>query len=364
MKFCCFNPMPWKNLSERPRVWPFPNDEFDPKLCETLYSSYIEQLVFAEECGFDWVGLGEDHMTAYSVTPNPNLILAILSQRTRRVRLAILGCPLPLHNPIRTAEECAMLDILSGGRLVVGFIRGVPQNYAAYNVDPNESRERFAEANDLILKSWTADEIFEWSGKYYNFPTVSLWPTPLQKPPPIVYSANSETSAIYAAQRRATIGAIHLYNRNALELVKKAYNAYRTEASDARWQPEADRFLLGLQTCIAETDEEARKSLEPALDYQYNVLSGTYNAEKRRIAAQTGYGLSPVEENPPTLDERLAYGIVLCGSPQTVIDQIEQLHDELGAGIISMHFQVGNISDATVRKGMQLFSDFVLPHFR
>jgi alkanesulfonate monooxygenase SsuD/methylene tetrahydromethanopterin reductase-like flavin-dependent oxidoreductase (luciferase family) len=323
-------------------------------------------LVYAEECGFDWVGLGDDHMTAYSLTPNPALILSILGYLTRRVKLAIMGLPLPILNPLRAAEECAMLDVISGGRLVVGFIRGVPQNYAAYNIEPNESRERFDEASRLIVKAWTDPEIFSWQGKYYNFPAVSLWPVPLQKPhPPLVYSANSTESAVVGAKNRAMIGTIHLYNRNAIQMIKDVIAAYREQARSDGWVPAADRFLIGLQTCIADSDEEAQRLLAPALDYQYNVLSGTFNAQKREIArTKPGYGQSPVEDRPPTLEERLANRIVLCGSPQTVVGQLRNLRDELGVGVVSMQFQVGNIDDGPVRAGMKLFCDQVLPCFR
>ena len=366
MKFCCFNPMPWPRVSERPRIWPYPNYHFDPQWAHGHYRAQIDQLVFAEECGFDWVGVGEDHMTAYSLTPNPCLIHSILAYLTKRVQLAILGLPLPLLNPLRAAEECAMLDVISGGRLVVGFIRGVPQNYAAYNVEPNESRERFEEASRLIVRAWTDPEIFGWQGKYYNFPSVSLWPVPLQKPhPPLIYSANSKESGVIGAKNRAMIGTIHLYNRNAIQQVREVITAYKEQARADGWEPAADRFLVGLQTCIAETDEEAQRLLSPALNYQYNVLSGTFNSRKREIArTKPGYGLSPVEESPPTLAERLANRIVLCGSPETVAEQVEYLRDEVGVGVVSMQFQVGNIDDATARRGMKLFRDRVLRCFQ
>jgi alkanesulfonate monooxygenase SsuD/methylene tetrahydromethanopterin reductase-like flavin-dependent oxidoreductase (luciferase family) len=305
-------------------------------------------------------------MTAWSLTPNPNLIISIVGYLTTKVKLAVLGLPLPLLNPIRVAEECAMLDVMSGGRLIVGFIRGFPQNYAAYNIEPNESRERFEEATQLIIKAWTEPEIFSWRGSYYHFPTVSLWPVPLQKPyPPLVYSANSTISAVIGARQRTMIGTIHLYSRSALQMLNEAISAYKSQARNDGWEPSPDRFLIGLQTCIAETDSEALHLLGPALDYQFNVLSGTYNAQKREIArTKPGYGVAPVEENPPSLAERLAHGMVLCGSPDTVVKQIEMLRDCLGVGIIIMHFQVGNIDDKAVRVGMQLFRDHVLPRFR
>lgn len=357
MKFCFFNPIPWPDLSRRPDRWPFPTDEFDPERCERLYRENIDQLVFAEECGFDWIGVGEDHMTAYGVVPNPLLILSVVAQRTKKVRLAVLGCPLPLLNPIRVAEELAMVDVLSNGRLIAGFIRGVPQNYAAYNVPPAESRGRFAEADALIRKAWTERDIFAWKGEFYDFPTVSIWPRPVQQPhPTVLYSANSETSAVFAAERQALIGAIHLYSRDAMDAVARSAAAYRARSQELGHTPVPEHLLVGFSTCIAESDAQARDLLGPALDYQYNVLSGTYNAEKRRIAAQEpGYGFSPVEEHPPTLDERIERGMVLCGSPKTVIEQIHAARERVGLGVISMHMQVGNMANDDVLSSMRWF---------
>ena len=365
MQFCCFSPVPWPSLSTRPRAWPFPNDAFDPERGNQIYQQAVDQLVYAESCGFDWVGVGEDHMTAYALTPNPLLILSVVAARTQRVKLAVLGAPLPLLNPIRVAEEMAMLDVLSGGRLIAGFVRGVPQNYAAYNMNPGESRARFAEADDLIRRIWTQRGPFEWSSAHYAFPKVSVWPTPMQQPhPPIVYSANSETSARYGAERRSQIGAIHLYSLDALDRIAASIRAYRDVAEQEGWTPDPDRFVIGLQTCIADSDSEAQDLLGPALDYQFGVLSGTFDKEKRRIASQEpGYGYSPVEERPPTLAQRLEHNMLLCGSPATVAGQIEHLRDRLGIGVISTHFQVGTMPDANVRRGMELFAEKIRPQF-
>ena len=224
MKFCCFTPVPWPHLDRRPDAWPFPSDTFDARACAQLYDEAIEHLVDAEACGFDWVGLGEDHMTAYGLTPNPLQILSVVAARTSRVRLVTMGCPLPLLNPIRVAEELATLDVLSRGRVIAGLIRGVPQNYAAYNVDPDESRARFSEGLELVEKAWSSPEVFAWESEHYTFPSVSLWPRPWQTPrPELLLSANSETSARFGAQKRAMIAAIHLYNLDALDRVRRRH---------------------------------------------------------------------------------------------------------------------------------------------
>ncbi|MDF1810407.1 MAG: LLM class flavin-dependent oxidoreductase [Phycisphaerales bacterium] len=365
MKFCCFTPVPWPDLDRRPDAWPFPSDTFDASRCATCYDAAIEQLVYAEQCGFDWVGMGEDHMTAYGLTPNPLLLLSVVAARTQRVKLVTMGTPLPLLNPIRVAEEMAMLDIQSRGRVIAGLIRGVPQNYSAYNINPHESRSRFNEAIKLVTKAWTHPETFAWDGEFYQFPKVSLWPRPFQDPhPPYLLSANSVTSAEQAAHQRAMIGAIHLYNRDAIDRIGESFDAYRSIATADNWVPHPDTFTVGLQTCIASTDQEAFDKLRPALDYQYTKLSGTFNNEKRKIAAAgNGYGLSPTEENPPTLEERLEAQTVLCGSPETVVNQIKRLQDTLGAGVISMHLQVGNMPFESVHESMTLFAQSVRPVF-
>ncbi len=364
MKFCCFTPVPWPDLASRPDSWPFPNAGFDASRCADLYEDAAEQLVLAERVGFDWVGVGEDHMTAYGLTPNPLLLLSIVAARTRRVRLVTMGCPVPLLNPIRLAEELAMVDVLSRGRVIAGLIRGVPQNYAAYNVDPNESRARFDEGIELMLRAWTSTEPFAWESEHYRFPKVSLWPRPHTSPhPPLLFSANSVESAQRAAQRRAIIAAIHLYNRDALERISGAIEAYQAAAAKDGWQPSPEMFVVGLHACIGTSDAEAQDRLAPALDYQYNTLSGTYNAEKRKIAATTGYGLSPTEERPPTFEERLDRGLILCGTPETVAGQIEHLRDRLGVGVISIQAQIGNMEAQTAAETIQRFGDQILPRF-
>jgi len=363
MKLCCFTPVPWPDLDARPERWPFPGDTFDADRCATLYEQAVEQLVHAERCGFDWVGMGEDHMTAYGLTPNPLMLLHVVASRTERVKLVTMGCPVPLLNPLRVAEELAMLDITSRGRVIAGLIRGVPQNYKAYNVDPGESRSRFAEGVELITKAWIEKDIFAWEGDHYRFPTVSLWPRPMQEPhPPLIFSGNSVESAKGAAAKRAAIAAIHLYNRDAIEKVAAAMDAYREVASNDGWTPSPDLFLVGLQACIAPTDSEARDLLDPALDYQYSKLSGTFNAEKRKLAATTpGYGLSPTEESPPTLAERVEAGTVLVGSPETVADQINALRDRLGVGVVSLHVQVGNMPHNVAMRSIELAGERVRP---
>ena len=125
MRFSFFHLMPWTELTEAPPQWPVSNAGFDPERGKQLYDAYIDTMAFAEDCGFDWVGCNEHHFSPYGLMANCNLIGAVLAQRTKTIRLAMLGNLIPLLNPIRVAEEYAMLDVMSGGRLIAGMIRGV-----------------------------------------------------------------------------------------------------------------------------------------------------------------------------------------------------------------------------------------------
>ena len=137
--------MPWDEYPHEDQDWPVGNREFNPERGTGYYETYIDAMAFAEECGFDAVGCNEHHFSPYGLMNNCNLIEAALTQRTSKIKLAMTGNLVPLLNPIRVAEEYAMLDVMSGGRLIAGFMRGIPHEYVAYNMPPSESRERLAE---------------------------------------------------------------------------------------------------------------------------------------------------------------------------------------------------------------------------
>lgn len=178
MKFSFFHTMPYDGLATQ-ESWPVRNTHFDPEHGRQLYENYIDCIAYAEECGFDWLGCNEHHFSPYGMMANCNLIGAALINRTRNAKLAMIGNLVPMLNPIRVAEEYAMLDVMSGGRLIAGFMRGVPHEYLAYNVAPGESRSRQREAIALIVKAWTEPEPFAWEGEHYQFRAISIWPRPI-----------------------------------------------------------------------------------------------------------------------------------------------------------------------------------------
>ena len=183
----------------------FSNKHYDPVEGSRLYNEYLEDYLLAEECGADGIMLNEHHNAPFCMQAKTNMFAAILAAMTKRVKIVILGNPLPLcDNPIRMAEELAMIDMISKGRLVSGFVRGGGQEQLASGVNPAFNRERFIEAHDLIQKIWTEPGPFRWEGTHYQHRVVNPWALPLQKPYPRVWVPGvlSKETVIWTAQQR------------------------------------------------------------------------------------------------------------------------------------------------------------------
>src|SRR6516165_7403574 len=144
--------------------YPLPKQYFKPEVAARTYAEHLEAWEELDRLGYDGVGFNEHHTSPYGLMNSPNLLAAAAAQRTRRLKLLIYGNLLPIHEPLRLAEELAMLDCLSNGRIISGFARGIPREYVAYGVDLAESRARFEEAWEIIKRAWT-EEAFSYQGK-------------------------------------------------------------------------------------------------------------------------------------------------------------------------------------------------------
>ncbi len=175
--------------------WPLPRRHFKPDVAVSTYAEHLEAWETMDRIGFDGVGFNEHHTSPYGLMNSPNLLAAAAAQRTTRLRLLVYGNLLPLHDPLRLAEELAMLDCMSGGRIVSGFARGIPREYNVYRVPLSESRVRFEEAWEIIRRAWT-EEVFSYTGKFWSYDDVAIWPRPVQQPHPPVWvpvSGSKET---------------------------------------------------------------------------------------------------------------------------------------------------------------------------
>jgi alkanesulfonate monooxygenase SsuD/methylene tetrahydromethanopterin reductase-like flavin-dependent oxidoreductase (luciferase family) len=370
MKFNFFHLMPYPDYEGTPHEWPVSTHGVDSHRIHDLYNEYIDEMVAAENCGFDWVGCNEHHYSPYGLMSNPNLVAGALARQTSKAKIAIVGNLLPLLNPIRVAEEYAMLDVMSGGRLVAGFLRGIPHEYIAYNIPPSESRSRLREATELIIKAWTEDEPFGWEGEHYQFPAVSIWPKPIQKPHPrILMSASNEESAEFVAKTRAIMGVTLIQD---IAAAKRAIEHFKSVARIYGWEPTPDDILVGQQICIADTDEEARELMASAQTYFHQTLMRANRTAQQLVLQQSRYYTeSDAGEKfqkrlatlrGRTVEEQVEAGSIICGSPESVVSQITRLHKELGCGLLNLTVKIGNLPTSAVRHGMELFRDRIAPH--
>ena len=168
--------MGYAHRRDFPPTWPTPPSYSDPETSVQSYQDGMEECEFAEEMGFEWVSFSEHHYSGRIATGTPAVMAAAVAERCKTIKIAMLGPLMPLNNPVRAAEELTLLDNLTNGRLVMGFLRGTPNEDQVYGVNPAEGRGRMLEGMDLILKAMTEPQPFSGEGQYYEYRTVSVWP--------------------------------------------------------------------------------------------------------------------------------------------------------------------------------------------
>jgi alkanesulfonate monooxygenase SsuD/methylene tetrahydromethanopterin reductase-like flavin-dependent oxidoreductase (luciferase family) len=367
MKVYAFDLMPWPHLTD-PSHYPDPNALFDPRRGQAVYAEHLDQMALCEDLGFDAVCINEHHAKPYGLMPSPNIVAAALTQRTRRIPIGILGNLPALHaHPVRLAEEIAMLDVMSGGRIISGFVRGVPQEYLALSVPLPEARARLQEAWDLIVKAWTAREPFAWRGKHFSYDRVSIWPRPLQEPhPPIVLPADSDEGLELAARRRAGTGAAYRSNAR----TRAIFERYRAFAARHGWTPGPEHCHLMRHVYVAETGARAREEAEPHLDYFWQKLL-SYHRGSMPLLGQVPPARPPVVRSADELplyefdfDLTQKGGMTIVGDPDYVLREIRAQMREVGAGVLMGLFQFGSLPHALACKNLELFAARVLPELR
>lgn len=367
MKVSMFNAMPFGPTRERTTAWPVPNELFDPDQAIRAAAGCIEAVEMADELGFDWISCAEHHYSPISLDVNVSVLGAVLTQHVHRARVALLGALIPLSNPLRIAEEYALVDTLCGGRLVAGLLRGAPYEYLVYSVNPAESRSRFEEAWELIMTAWRCPRPFGWEGRHYQFRQVSIWPRPIQQPtPPLYVSGTSKESGAFAARQRVGLG-LAFTNR---PLASQAARFYRETAAELGWQPEPDQVLYQAPIYVGETDQEAQDAFRPAAE---GMVGGGMSVGNRLVANAGFYGERDAEtrtryqdigaEHSRSLEEQVAQGQVFCGGPEAVVDQLRRLGEEVGCGVVNLAFQWG-VPQPLALRSIELFAKEVLPQVR
>jgi alkanesulfonate monooxygenase SsuD/methylene tetrahydromethanopterin reductase-like flavin-dependent oxidoreductase (luciferase family) len=358
MKASIYSVFSYPTTEGMPAAWPVPPAYYDTAIGQRSLRQTIEQLELADALGFDWVSFSEHHYSNGSVAPQPALMAAAMTTRIRRARLAVLGHTLPLNNPVRVAEELAILDNLCEGRLIVGFHRGTPNEYQVYGVNPAETRARATESMELILMAWSEPQPFGWEGRYYQYRTVAVWPRPVQQPRPYCYVlGTSRESAEFAARHHLGLGFAH--DRPELFAPTAAY--YRGQCALAGWEPTPDDILYRGTIYLAESDEQAQEDLEHrtqrpgtgGLRLSAGVISAVAEVDPNPRNPLTGYGSR--ERRPE---------ITFVGGPDTVVSQLEHCRDACGAGVVDITFQRGGVGHDKVMRAIELFGTQVLPRVR
>jgi alkanesulfonate monooxygenase SsuD/methylene tetrahydromethanopterin reductase-like flavin-dependent oxidoreductase (luciferase family) len=374
LEFYYFHLMPYPYVPEDfdknyEATWvTFPNSFYDPEKGRALYERYLGELVRAEELGWDGVCVNEHHQTIYGTMPSPNVMAAVLTQRIKKIKIGIIGNALPLHDdPLRVAEEIAMLDVISGGRIISGFVRGTGMEYFSYNINPAHSRERFYEAHDLIIQAWTRPGPFSFEGRHYNYRYVNPWPRPLQTPhPPIWLPGTGSLDTIeFAAEKRYPFMMVFSPQVNQ----RKAYETYRRLAEEKfGYEAQPNQLAFAIPSYVAETDEIAHKEAEPYIMWIFRraMRTGAYflppGYTNERSAWQTLNGRERTLKL--SYKELLDHGFAIVGSPSTVIEKLSVYPEQMKVGMVLTGGIYGNMPAELVQKSTELFSKEVIPSFR
>ena len=373
--------MPWPYLPEDFRekyrsVWvDIPNSLYDPVRGHELYNVYLDELEYAEECGFDGIGVNEHHANGYGLMPSPNLMAAALARRTSKSALVVLGNSIALYNPpLRVAEEFAMLDVISGGRLLAGFPVGTSMdtNYC-YGQIPALTREKYQEAHELIMRAWREDEPFTFNGRYNQLRYANCWPKPIQSPPPIfipgggsleTYDFCLENDYVYCYL--SFTGYIR---------AKQLMDGYWNRVAEYGKDDSPYRAGFAQTIVVAETDEEAERDYREHIDYFYNrclhVYPGfadapgyrTIKTLKANVTSQmTAQGSGNIASM--SWQQLIDDGYIIAGSPDTVANQMKELVTSLRVGNIFCLIHVGNMPQDKCMRSTKLFAEEVIPQLR
>ncbi|BAK67545.1 conserved hypothetical protein [Sphingobium sp. SYK-6] len=267
---------------EMPRLG---KSHFDPNVAVRTYENHLDAWVELEKHGFDGVAINEHHGTPFGMGNSPNLIAASIAQRTERLKILIYANLLPIHEPLRLAEEFAMLDCLSNGRIIAGVARGAPREYRIFNVPMSESRERFEEAFEVMRRAWTQDS-FSFEGKHYNYKDVSIWPRPVQQPHPPVWVplTGSRETIEWAAANDAAITPGVFPGPMREDTIR---HFARCQAKHGR-KVTPDRINIMVECYVADSKEQAIEEYGPYLMYLFNTLL-RYDQVYQKDVKKQGY---------------------------------------------------------------------------
>ncbi|MEE2721859.1 MAG: LLM class flavin-dependent oxidoreductase [Pseudomonadota bacterium] len=376
MKVFAFHLMPYGALDmsyaeEHNSVWlKLPNSYFDPKIGHELYNRYLDELELAAEVGFDGISVNEHHQNAYGLMPSPVVMAAALARNTEKCKIAILGNAFALReHPLTLAEEHAMIDNITGGRLITGMVRGVGCEYFSMGVNPAYSLERHIEAHDLVVRAWTETGPFAFEGKHYHFEYVNMWPRPYQDPhPPIWCPSQGSTETIeWAAHPDRKY--VYLQAYSAFESVLRYLNMYRSVAEqNYGYTASSGQIAWSVPVYCAETDEQAMEEVRPHIESLFNTFLPKIS---QSMFVPPGYmtasSMKKIFAHKATLrggqkvEDLMQRGVIVVGSPDTVRDTLIERHRQAGFEHVLIMPQFGTLPADLTEKNLRLLGAEVVP---
>ncbi len=369
----------WKD--EGPLRINLPNSACDPKIAADLFHRYYDEWLLADDLGLN-IMVNEHHATATCMSSAAVIPLAILARETKKAKLLVLGYPLGNRpDPLKAAEELATIDVLSRGRLEMGFVKGVPYELPVSNLNPVKLMERFWESHDFIMKALTSHgEPFNWEGEFFHYRHVNVWPRVYQDPhPPVWITTASKNNAQEIAARgyvMATMGTGYAS--------KATYDAYKQQRREmGEPEPALDRFAyLGL-VAVGRTEAEARRRGEFIAEYPRSssrvhppfanppgFLSVDDNARLlkagsgrlSRLVTKDGRVMS---SSKGSVQDLIDAGMMFCGTPDQVYNQIVDFSDAIGGfGNLLAMMQAGFLTHEETVDNMTLFAKEVMPRLQ
>ncbi|MGH7773829.1 MAG: LLM class flavin-dependent oxidoreductase [Candidatus Binatia bacterium] len=324
-----------------------------------LYSHWLEQIDAAEDLGFDSLWVTEHHFRFFGgMAPNPQLLLAAAAQRTRRLRLGSAVSLVPMHHPLRIAEDFAMLDLLSDGRVLFGAGRGMSTApYAVFGTDYNTAQARLAEAVEIIVRAWV-DDVLDWDGQYYHYRGLTVLPKPKQKPhPPVYVTAHRDPESFRLTARRG----YHLMTLPWIgtnEAQRSRIEIYLNTLRESQHSVEDREIFVMYPAYVGESDAQTRAEVIEAWHRWRSFALGELGLDPSKGAVY--------EElyRHLSYDAMVAESRAIFGGPETCVRHLERIRDVVRPTHVGLVFHFGGLSQDKILKSMERLARFVMPALR
>ncbi|HUP74258.1 MAG TPA: LLM class flavin-dependent oxidoreductase [Acidimicrobiales bacterium] len=350
----------------------FSNKHFDPVEGSRLYQERLKEYLLAEEVGYDGIMVNEHHNAPYCMQPRITVWSSILAAVTKRVKIVQLGNPLPTYDsPLMFAEEIAMIDMISQGRLISGIVRGAGQETICLNANPAYNRERFNEAHDLLIKIFTEDGPFHWEGEHFQYRVVNPWARVLQQPHPRIWVPGvlSNETIEWAAEHRYP----YISLNTPLHLTGQLWQTYDDAARRVGYEPGPENRGYLLRVHVADTDEQAQENAREfmwmqgqftGVGHPYWVNPAGYSSPSKRLDYAKFANAGVFKSRAAPYEDQLRTREIVAGSPETVIRELRVVLETCRPSILMLWGNDGNISHEASLRCIELTGKEVIPALR